>query len=530
MPKATSFLSIVVLSLVVIVYVHTSALSVSWKNFSEDSGDLLAASYILGIPHPTGYPVYVLLGRLFTLVMPGSPAFRVALLSIFPAALAALLLFRAITKLVEGTEGLFAGLLGSLSLAFSLHFWSQAVVAEVYSLHAFFTAFVVYLFVRWSTATGRGTGVESGDLSGRGTRLLLLAAYSLGLSFTNHMLSVITLGFVVVCLLPGARRLPGLRVSSLTLMCFLVPLSLYAYLPIRSARNPVLDWGNPETWEQFKWVVTGAQYRFRLLSMPLGTAIGKLWPGPFLASGWVVLGLAPVGLLWGRVSPRLRAGLLSMVVLDLLLVVLYDIPDFPPYFIPAGIALCFLAALGAHRALSGVSAFARARAGGGSARARVVRALPLTLASALLVAAVLPPTLVNKRAADATADMYPYAFGRAAFRAVEPNALIVSDYDGRTFALWFFKETEFRETHRDCVVALKGLLMWPWYTENLSKLYPDLSLPEAFETDEAMLEFVAHNIARRPVYTVREDSCLVPCFSYVPVLGGATPLYRVERN
>jgi hypothetical protein len=112
---------------------------------------------------------------------------------------------------------------------------------------------------------------------------------------------------------------------------------------------------------------------------------------------------------------------------------------------------------------------------------------------------------------------------------VEPNALVISEYDGRTFALWFFRQTEFKESHPDCIVILKYLLVWPWYVDNLKKLHPDLSMQQAGPMDAVMLSLVASNVEKRPIYTVRDDPALRPFYCLRPIFGGEIELFRVEK-
>ena len=542
MRKAHVWLAVLLCALLIIVYSHTSSVSVSWRNFSEDSGDLITCAYALGIPHPTGYPLYVLLGRLFSLVMPGGVAFRITLLSILAAAAAPVFLFLALARILPGRSGLLASLAGALSLAFSRHYWSQAVVAEVYGLHLLFLAIIVYLVLRWA-----GEGTEEGAHEAKVAaparpgsggpdrrRYLLLASYVLGLSFANHMLSVLTLAFVLVMAV-RPKRGPTMTLKTLVSCAalFCVGLTLYVYLPVRSARNPELNWGDPETWRQFTWVVTGAQYHFRLLASPLSAALSRLWPGPFLAAGWPALCIAALGLAPGRGHNRLRVALLAVLVLDLIVVAVYEIPDPPAYFVPGSFALCALTALGVQRVASAVETkrlLARGRTPVEDNASRRLRWRGTAVAAALLLVCVLPPALGNARYVDASSDLTPYVSGRATFRAVEHNALIVSEYDGRTFALWFFRETEFRQSHAGSVVVFKYLLVWPWYVHNLRTLHPDLRVPHAGPMEAAVLALVDANIDSRPVYTVRDDPALKPFFELKPVLGGAAPLFRVERK
>ncbi|MEK7824545.1 MAG: DUF2723 domain-containing protein, partial [Candidatus Eisenbacteria bacterium] len=125
-----------------------------------DSGEYIAVSYILGIPHPPGTPFYVLLGRIATMVPWATVAQRVNGLSALAAAIAVLLTYLTGLKLihlVQGPErrrsdewiavaGAFAG---ALLLAFSDSFWENAIEAEVYSLMSLAQILVFWLGLKW---------------------------------------------------------------------------------------------------------------------------------------------------------------------------------------------------------------------------------------------------------------------------------------------------------------------------------------------------------------------------------------------
>ncbi|HEY6572171.1 MAG TPA: DUF2723 domain-containing protein, partial [Candidatus Eisenbacteria bacterium] len=81
------------------VYAQTLSPTVAWVNQGEDSGDLLAASATLGIPHPTGYPLFVLLGRLASLLPLGSVAFRINLVAALAGAAGVFFLARLVLEL-----------------------------------------------------------------------------------------------------------------------------------------------------------------------------------------------------------------------------------------------------------------------------------------------------------------------------------------------------------------------------------------------------------------------------------------------
>src|SRR5918998_6247374 len=137
-----------------------------------DAAMLQAHAYALGIAQPTGYPTYTMLAHLFTYLPFGDPAYRANLASAaFGAAAVFVLVFAG--RLLSGR--IWAGAVGSLAFAVGNIFWSQAVIAEVYTLNALFVASIVLVLLLW-----RDT---------RRDRYLLVAAFLVGLSLTNHVTS-----------------------------------------------------------------------------------------------------------------------------------------------------------------------------------------------------------------------------------------------------------------------------------------------------------------------------------------------------
>ena len=154
--RAPLLVSLVVLLVTVVVYFTTFYRTVPFW----DSGEFIAVSYILGIPHPPGTPFYVLLGRIATLIPWGSIAERVNGLSAVAAALAVWLTYLTglrLVRLVQGPEArrsdewieIVAAFSGALMLAFSDSFWENSIEAEVYSLMSLAQILVFWLGLRW---------------------------------------------------------------------------------------------------------------------------------------------------------------------------------------------------------------------------------------------------------------------------------------------------------------------------------------------------------------------------------------------
>ncbi|MGE5176808.1 MAG: protein O-mannosyl-transferase family [Hyphomicrobiales bacterium] len=491
------------------VYVRTLSPTVAWVNMGEDSGDLLSASATLGIAHPTGYPLFVLLGRVASLLPVGATAFRINLIAALAGAASVFFLARLVLELTRSRDGdaapsdgagpLVAALAAAAAYAFSRGAWSQSVLAEVYSLNAAFFGAVLWACARADRA--------------RSPRHLALAAFLLGLGLTNHLLLLAAGPAVLVTAwrLRATRSIGGAMLVLLPLL-LLWGISLDLYLPIRAWRSPEFSWGVPATPKQLWWVLSGAQYERHFFARGWPEVVHHLLPGRWILDfGWglLVLALGWAALAWRRPGGLAAPGAAFLTSLALLSA--YSIPDDVGYWMPVLFLAC---------ALAGV---------GWAALWRAVprRAIRGTVAVATLGVGALG-VAANFHAVDASQDVRPWVWAHRNLEAVEPNALIVSEYDGRTFALWFYKATDFARTRPGLVVIYKYLLVWPWYQHHLARVYPTLAMPPyPGDMDAMMNRLIARNIKRRPVYLIRKDPALLPIFTLSPVGYAPDPIYRV---
>jgi len=200
----------------------------------------------LGIPHPTGYPLYVLLGKAFSLIPVGSLGIRAELLSAVAAAGAA------------GTAVLIAVRLGvrpviamaaGLSLAVTGELWLEATYSEMNGLHLFLMAAILHRALVWRAE--------------RRDRDLRLGALLVGLSLSNHLLAVTVVPFIVLFVLVDARSRLRERPALLVQAAGLVVLGLtpYLFLPLRGLFGPASIYGKFLTWDGLSSLVTGAELR-----------------------------------------------------------------------------------------------------------------------------------------------------------------------------------------------------------------------------------------------------------------------------
>ncbi len=177
-----------------VVYFLTIAPTLSFW----DCGEFIACSYKFSVPHPPGAPLYLIIGRLFTLLpIFADIAKRVNFISTLSSAFTVTFLYLIIVIMIRQflrypKEGFLqylpylGGLIGSLTFAFTTSFWFNAVEAEVYAPSMLFTSLVVWLIMYWS---------EHSDQVGN-ERYLLVIMYLIGLAIGVHLLNVLALPMV----------------------------------------------------------------------------------------------------------------------------------------------------------------------------------------------------------------------------------------------------------------------------------------------------------------------------------------------
>jgi tetratricopeptide (TPR) repeat protein len=224
-----------------IVYLSTICPTV----YLGDSGELTVAAFSLGIPHPSGYPLYALIGKLFCLIPIGSIGFRMNLMSVFFSLGTVWIVYSIINKI---TSSLISSVFGAFMLAFTPLFWLQTVSAEVYPLHTFFVALLISILIHWD---------EKRDLC-----YLALFAFIAGLSFLNHLQTIMLAPSVLFFLIISDRKgFLNLKTFIILSVLFLLALTVYIYLPIRTQTGAAIHWGDPDNMKNFFDVISGKNHR-----------------------------------------------------------------------------------------------------------------------------------------------------------------------------------------------------------------------------------------------------------------------------
>ncbi len=426
------------------LFLATMAPGLTWAHAGADGGDLITAAYTLGIPHPPGYPTYTLLAWLFTRLPVGSVAWRVHLLSAGATAGAAALLFETVQMWVGGRawKRTVAGLGAAWSLAFAPLVWSQAIIAEVYGVALLWTGLVLLLASRLARAPVPGTA--------RRWAFLLGLSWSLGLGV--HL----TLVFLIPLVIWAVHRSERVAWASLA-GGVLLGLAVWLYLPLRAGRGSV-TWGEPTDWAGFWWLASGALYRGYLFALPAQALPARL---AFLLRrmsgdlGWLGVIWAGWGVGWLKSH---RPGLLGATALSAGLFTVYAVgyntADSYAYLLPVLAILALWAGIG----LGEVVARAGRRWG------------PVLALGVPLVVLGL-----NYSALDLSREREARDFVAGVEAAAPPGAIVVTDADGQTFALWYARFVEGRRP--DLIVVDRALWGYPWYRRWLARRWPDLAVP-----------------------------------------------------
>ncbi len=345
------------------LYVGTLAPSV----LPADSGEFQLVAHVLGVAHPPGYPLYTLLGKLFTLLPIRDPAYRLNLMSAVLGALTLAVMVRTVQQEVGSAV---AGLAAAAMLGLSATFWVQSTTANIRSLTALFTALLVTLLLRW----GRH----------RTARDLTWCAACLGLAIGHHasiaLLLPAVVGYVLSC---DPRLAVQPRRWLAPLGALLASLLVLLYLPLRSLMGAPFDPAPirsvPDFWEH----VTASGFRGDMFYFRTWLALRDrltVWGQIVRLQFGLPLVIASLLAAVPLAIKHWRSALLLIGIwaLNTVAAVTYRAPQTVEYLLPSYVAMALLLGLGLGALWQEVARSARAWAQGSAA----------ILASALLVLAV----------------------------------------------------------------------------------------------------------------------------------------------
>ena len=471
--------------IVFIVYLFTLAPSV----VQIDSGELATVQATLGIAHPTGYPLFTIVGYLFSLIpLPFTKIYQLNLLAALYCS-AGVSVFVYMTKLVLDNIKAFSyskvipsktsrdkkknqqdknnhtsqdfsiseiikiilSVTGGLILAFSATFWMQSTSVEVYSLHILLINIIILFLLKAYLFEIKNK--ERNDL-----KPWLVFSIVLALGFTNHMTTLLILPGVAYLFFDKNKfnSASFKKILLMLLIFFPILILLYSYLPNRASQHPLLNWGNPTDLEKIIRHISGKQYQVWLFAS--GEAAKKqlayfidTLPGEF----YIALIFSAIGLFTSFMRARkLFVFLLITFLFTVLYSINYDIHDIDSYFILAYISLSFFAVFGLLE-LFGLSKN------------------KLMIPGSLALAVIIIEFGFNFSKVDQR-DVYTYEdYTRSVINSVTKGSTILSyQWDYFVSASYYFRYVENFRT--DVAVVDKEILRRSWYYDELDHDYPYL--------------------------------------------------------
>lgn len=490
---AKALLGLVIFTLAFSIYLRTVFPTVGFG----DSGDFITAAYQLGLPHPTGYPLFTILGKLFTLIPIGGIAYRVNLVSVFFAAITVVLIYLIVEKITsEKFVGLFAGLLA----AFSALFWSQAIQAEVYALHLFFICFLILLALNLEKKEKNGGQTEPRIEP----KIFYLLTFTLGLSLTNHISMLLYFpAFAFFILDTDWKIIKNYKVMIFAILSFLLGLILYLYLPLRATVHMPRPWPDPTNIKNLIAYITASPYK-GFLSYLQPEVAGIQAPNYLRLSleqfPLYFLVLIPFGA-WGlfKKDKRLFLFLLLLMVINVAFFINYHVPDIDVFFLPSFVILSIIMGLGVAEVISLINA----------KQWNTQKAIKYGLSgifTLVLIIGILSTLLSNWSKLDRSDMWLAYDGAKAMLDTTKKGAIILFTGDF-VFALEYMQEVE--HIRPDVAILFPQDLGDPYYVAQAKKKYPNLSFPPVpkpgkvsdHDSSKKLDLFIRKNIKKHAIYT-----------------------------
>lgn len=423
-----------------------------------DAGELATVQYTASIAHPTGYPLFTILGWLFTRLQFADSvisqinflALMYGLISLTFVFLGVKILIKEILMVKDEWIIRISPAAVTLTLAFNKTFWSQNTATEVYSLHIVWLAMSV-----WAV-------LKTIEKSKNAEIYWYVLAVSLGLGFSNHLTTLMILpGIAWLYFSRYGFKSPvsWKRLGIMILIFTGILICTYGWLMVRASQAPLLNWGNPDTWQRFMTHVSGWQYRVWLFSSTKVTkenlsAFFKSFPSEYSVPALIVM-IAGLKQLFAK-SKIWAVFFLICFVFTVLYASNYDIHDLDSYFLLAYISAAFFLIAGWVEIVQ-----------------KWNKVKYIILGISFLPAAQLVYAHYDF---EDRSEEYVFAdYTRAALGSVPKDAVIMSyQWDYLISPSYYYQYVE--GLRPDVCMIDKELLRRSWYYPQMEKIHPDVFL------------------------------------------------------
>lgn len=434
----------------------------------RDAGELACDVYTLGIPHPPGYPLYVIMGKIWTFLIPGNFAWRLNLFSAVCGILSLYLLFTILSRYFSTV----ASFLVMMLFGFNFTFQTVSSVSEMYSLNFLFIIILIFLCLK--------------IYENYSFKKVMLFSFLTGLFMTNRMDMVLVVPGMFVLIAPILiKKWKGnyFKNSVKAFLFFLLGFSVYLYLPIRSSMNPMLDWNHPADIQNFIGSLTRKSYGSTLDLISRHYSPGELFfPNlkyyaihVFENFNFAVL-LAFLGIYWEFINNKKRFWMwfVFFLVPGPVFLFLANMPPNPhalaivePNYLIPNIAIIWWIVAGITFLLKNFAKYSAA--------------IYLLIAFSVFLTGYRNLPLSNRRWNFMARD-----YSNNVMKSVPPESILIVKKDVQLFSLWYFQIVE--KKRRDLKIVAQGLSGSKWYQNSNKKWNPELNLFNLNTGDESEWE------------------------------------------
>jgi len=523
--KRLDVFSILSFTVPLCIYLLTLAPSVTFF----DSGEFITAISCLGSPHSPGYPFFVNYGKPFTWLPFGSVAFRVNFATAVSGALACygtylLTLYLLQNEQINANEKLDrfvkkgASLAASIAFCCSPRLWLQSNHDKPYPLLAFIVAITLYLVLRWRDSYRDGNEKPS---------FIFMAAFLSGLATGTHQTIILMIpSFAFLILTMNWKIVFRIRDFIAAFVFGILGFAINLHLPIRATKFPLLNWGDPQTKEQFLWHFLRKGYP----SEKVERGWSLLWsqinafniPFEFTSFGLFVM-LIGIGVYFFKRRDEILAYLIALICFLAVIVGHFNAPYeliflTEEFFTPLYMFSTLFIGMGLYYLVSRILLLISSKTGNDN--------ISLGGSFAFLALFLLPATVcgLNYVKNDQHNNYVAYDYASNVLRSAPTGAVLYTWGDSGAFPLWYIQGVE--KMREDLDLVHTPHLVFDWYLDGFPRLFNNSILRriplESQSPENVLLLAAAEQYPVRPVLIDYSTRFSVPFAGYKFMQKGIT--------
>lgn len=505
------------------IYLLTLAPSVTFF----DSGEFITAIACLGSPHSPGYPLFINYAKPFTWLPFGSIAFRVNFATAISGALACYGAYLLAVRLLD-SEGSprgmapdsllirIAALSAALTLACSPRLWLQSNHDKPYPLVAFLVAIVLYLLLRWRESYRSGAERPS---------YIFAAAFLSGLGTGAHQTIILMIpAYAFLILSMNWKIIFRIRDFIIAFIFGLLGFAINLHLPVRAIKMPLLNWGNPQTKDQFLWHFLRRGYPTERVDRDLNLFWNQLnafsVPYEFTLIGFFLMIIGMMAIFYRR-KAEVLAYFIALFCFLLVIVGYFNTPLetiflTEEFFTPLYLFSATFVGVGIFFILSKLLPFSSSGK---------LSALPLRT-SLIMIVFTLPASVcaLNYIKNDQHLNYVAYDYASNVLRSAPQGAVLYTWGDSGAFPLWYIQGVE--KMREDLDLVHTPHLVFDWYLDGFPRLFKNSyirKIPLESQSPENVLLFaVMEQYSRLPIIIDYSTRFSVPFSTYKLLQRGVT--------